>query len=272
MQREDPERLVLGGLLRSAAERHGDQTFLEFADSSRTFGDVDLAANRVANGLAELRVGPGAKVAIMAHNSLAFIEAWLGAARAGAVYVQINTDYKGAILGYQLAKADASHIANDPHLLDRLDAIATGLPQLKHVILASAAPDAPCTLSNGAVVSALSDLMLAPNHSPRVDVKPWDPVAISFTSGTTGPSKGVLASHAHVITFARDWIRAVEFVEGQSIYSCMPLFHAVASWLGVVPAIINVGRIAIVPRFSASGFWDDVRKYKADVAHGIFSM
>jgi len=272
MQREDPERLVLGGLLRSAAERHGDQTFLEFADSSRTFGDVDLAANRVANGLAELRVGPGAKVAIMAHNSLAFIEAWLGAARAGAVYVPINTDYKGAILGYQLAKADASHIVIDPHLLDRLDAIATGLPQLKHVILASAAPDAPCTLSNGAVVSALSDLMLAPNHSPRVDVKPWDPVAISFTSGTTGPSKGVLASHAHVITFARDWIRAVEFVEGQSIYSCMPLFHAVASWLGVVPALLMRGRIAIAPRFSASGFWADVRRFRADVAHGIFSM
>src|SRR5262245_47332412 len=272
MQAEDPERLVLGGLLRSAAQRHGDQTFLEFADSTRTVGDVNLAASRVANGLAELGVGPGAKVAIMAHNSLAFIEAWLGAARAGAVYVPINADYKGAILGYQLAKADASHIVIDPSLLHRLDAIATGLPQLKHVILASAAPDAPCALSNGAVVSALSDLRLAPDHDPRVDAKPSDPVAISFTSGTTGPSKGVLASHAHVITFARDWIRAVEFVEGQSIYSCMPLFHAVASWLGVVPALLMRGRIAIAPRFSASGFWADVRRFRADVAHGIFSM
>jgi len=272
MQAEDPERLVLGGLLRSAAERHGGQTFLEFADSTRTFSDVDLAANRVANGLAELRVGPGAKVAIMAHNSLAFIEAWLGAARAGAVYVPINTDYKGAILGYQLAKADASHIVIDPSLLDRLEAVATGLPQLKHVILASAAADAPGSISNGAVVTTLSDLMLAPDFNPRVDVKPWDPVAISFTSGTTGPSKGVLASHAHVITFARDWIRAVEFIEGQSIYSCMPLFHAVASWLGVVPALMMGGRIAIAPRFSASGFWEDVRRFRADVAHGIFSM
>ncbi len=97
-------------------------------------------------------------------------------------------------------------------------------------------------------------------------------MAISFTSGTTGPSKGVLASHAHVITFARDWIVSTDYTEGQSIYTCMPLFHAVASWLGVVPALINGGRIAIVPRFSASGFWDDVRKYRADVAHGIFSM
>src|SRR5262245_27831383 len=272
MQTEDPRRRVLGGLLRSAAERHGARTFLEFADAKRTFGEVDLTANRVANGLAELRAGRGAKVAIMAHNSLPFIEAWLGAARAGAIYVPINTDYKGEILGYQLAKANATHVVIDPTLLDRLDAVARGLPQLEHVILTSAIPGAPRAISNGAIVTALSDLMLESDREPRVDVMPWDPLAISFTSGTTGPSKGVLASHTHVMTFARDWIRAVEFVEGQSIYSCMPLFHAVASWLGVVPAIMTGGRIAIAPRFSASGFWADVRRFRAEVAHGIFSM
>jgi crotonobetaine/carnitine-CoA ligase len=272
MRTENPERLVLGGLLRSAAERHGDRTFLEFANATRTFSEVDRAANRVANGLVELRAGRGAKVAIMAHNSLAFIEAWLGAARVGAVYVPINTDYKGDILGYQLAKADITHIVIDPTLLDRLDAVAGRLPQLRHVILASATPAAPRAISSGAVVTTLSDLMRASDRDPRVEVMPWDPVAISFTSGTTGPSKGVLASHTHVITFARDWIGAVEFVEGQSIYSCMPLFHAVASWLGVVPAIMMGGRIAIAPRFSASGFWADVRRFRADVAHGIFSM
>jgi carnitine-CoA ligase len=272
MKTDDPQQLVLGALLRATTERHGGRTFLEFADARRTFSEVDLAVNRVANGLAELGAGPGAKVAIMAHNSLAFVEAWLGAARAGAVYVPINTDYKGDILGYQLAKADATHIVIDPTLLERLDAVARGLPRLQHVIVTGAIPAAPCGISNGAVVTPLADLLLAPAHDPAVDVRPWDPLAISFTSGTTGPSKGVLASHAHVISFARDWVRAVEFVEGQSIYSCMPLFHAVASWLGVVPAIMMGGRIAIAPRFSASGFWADVRRFRADVAHGIFSM
>jgi crotonobetaine/carnitine-CoA ligase len=156
--------------------------------------------------------------------------------------------------------------------LERLDTVARKLPQLKHVILTATTPDAPRRISNGAVVSNLSDVMCAPDRDPQVDVMPWDPLAISFTSGTTGPSKGVLASHAHVITFARDWMRAVEFSAGQSIYSCMPLFHAVASWLGVVPAIMVGGRIALAPRFSASRFWHDVRHFRADVVHGIFSM
>jgi len=151
-----------------------------------------------------------------------FLEAWLGAARAGAVYVPINTDYKGDILAFQLAMADVTHMVIDPVLLERLDTVACKLPQLKHVILTATTPDAPRRISNGAGVSNLSDVMCAPDRDPQLDVMPWDPLAISFTSGTTGPSKGVLASHAHVITFARDWMRAVEFSEGQSIYSCMP--------------------------------------------------
>ena len=263
---------VLGELLRDAAETQGDRVLLQFDDEKRSFIETHLAANRAANGLAALGMDRSAKLAIMTGNSLAFIEAWLGAARAGAVYVPINTDYKGDILAYQLAKADASHIVIEPQYLERLDAVASRLPQLRHVILTREAAAAPRRLRGTIEITTLAEVLRAPDRDPGVSVAPSDPLAISFTSGTTGPSKGVLASHAHVITFARDWITAVEYAPGQAIYSCMPLFHAVASWLGVVPAIINGGRIAFAPRFSASRFWDDVRRYEADVAHGIFSM
>jgi len=268
----DPSNgFVLGDLLRTAAEAHGDRTFLQFDDLKHSFAEAHLAANHVANGFAALGVDRDTKLAIMAGNSLAFVETWLGVARAGAVYVPINTDYKGDILAYQLAKADVSHIVIEPDYLERLSAVASRLPQLRHVILTRDAPGAPTRLG-GIELTTLGAVMSAPDADPGVCVAPSDPLAISFTSGTTGPSKGVLASHAHVVTFARDWITAVDYEPGQSIYSCMPLFHAVASWLGVVPAIINGGRIAFAPRFSASRFWDDVRRYEADVAHGIFSM
>jgi crotonobetaine/carnitine-CoA ligase len=263
---------VLGELLRTAADRYGDRTFLQFDAVTRTFAEMHLAANRAANGFAAVGAGPDAKVAIMAGNTLGFVEAWLGLARGGAVYVPINTEYKGDILAFQLAKADVSHIVVEPEFLDRVVAVADRLPKLRHVVLTRPVPDRPQRLGARIDITTLDDLMRAPDHDPGVAVSPATPLAISFTSGTTGPSKGVLASHAHVITFARDWIVAVDYQPGQSIYSCMPLFHAVAAWLGVVPALINGGRIAFAPRFSASRFWDDVRRYRADVAHGIFSM
>ena len=239
----DRTDFILGNLLRSAAARHGDRVFIEFGSVSRTFAEADLIANRTANGFLALGADHTAKVAIMAANSLAFVDAWLGAARAGAVYVPINTDYKGDILRYQLAKADVTHIVIDPPLLERLEAVAASLPRLRHVVLTNPAPGMPSLLHGCITVSTLGDVMTAPDRTPGIEIEPFDPLAINFTSGTTGPSKGVLASHAHVITFARDWIRATDFGEGQSIYTCMPLFHAVASWLGVVPVIINGGRI-----------------------------
>lgn len=272
MSHPENGELVLGRLLRSAAARHGDRVFIECGGISRTFTETDKVANRVANWLADQGVGPGAKIAIMAANSLAFIDAWLGVARAGAVYVPINTEYNGDILRYQLDKADVTHIVVDPHLLDRLEAVAAELSKLVHVVLTHPSPDRLHRLPGRIAVSLLTEGMNGSDADPGVQIASSDPLAISFTSGTTGPSKGVLASHAHVITFARDWIRCTDYGPGQTIYSCMPLFHAVASWLGVVPAMMNGGRLVLAPRFSASGFWDDVRRAGADVAHGIFSM
>jgi len=264
--------LVLGRLLRAAAERHGGRTLLQFGALTRSFDDVDSVTNSVANGLAALGVERGSKVAIMAPNGPAFIDAWLGAIKLGAIYVPINTDYRGDILRYQLGKADITHVVIDPTFLQRLDAVLNGVPKLRHVVLTASDPGRPRLLNGDVEISALADLIQAPDRAPAVDIGASDPMAISFTSGTTGPSKGVLASHSHVITFAMDWIRATGFKERQSIYTCMPLFHAIAAWLGVVPAVIMGGRIAIVPRFSASTFWDDVRRYQSDVVHGIFSM
>jgi carnitine-CoA ligase len=263
---------VLGRLLRATADRDGSRTFLQFGPLTRSFADVDRLTNSVANGLAALGVQQGSKVAIMAPNGPEFVDAWLGAVKLGAVYVPVNTDYRGDILRYQLGKADITHIVIDPTFLERLDAVLDGLPNLRQVVLTAPAPDWPLWLRQDVQISTLADVMQAPDHAPTDDITPSAPMAISFTSGTTGPSKGVLASHSHVITFAMDWIRATEFEERQAIYTCMPLFHAIASWLGVVPAVIMGGRIAIAPRFSASTFWDDVRRYRADVAHGIFSM
>ena len=259
-------------LLRATTERYGDRTFLQFGGLTRSFSDVDRLTNCVANGLAALGVERGSKVAIMAPNGPAFVDAWLGAVKLGAVYVPINTDYRGDILRYQLSKADITHMVIDPAFLERLDAVLDALPQLRHVVVTAPALGRERLVHGGVEVSTLADVMQAPDRAPAVDISRSDPIAISFTSGTTGPSKGVLASHSHVITFAMDWIRATGFKERQSIYTCMPLFHAIAAWLGVVPAVIMGGRIAIVPRFSASTFWDDVRRYQADVAHGIFSM
>ncbi len=266
-----PKDRVLGNLLRRTVERHPDRIFFQFRDVELTYGAFNGIANRTANGLTGLGLPREGKLAIMTPNCPEFLYAWLGGAKTGAVYVPINTDYRGDILRYQLNKADATHMVIDAQYLEQLDAVIENLPQLKHVIVRGGA-DAPERVRARTTVTAFDALLQAPDDEPDVALSYTDPLAISFTSGTTGPSKGVYASNCHVVTFALDWIRANDFRDGDSIYSPLPLFHAIASWLGIVPTIIQGGRMAMVERFSASAFWDDVRRYDVSLVHGIFSM
>ena len=265
------EERVVTARLRAAAERTPEAPFLQFGEEVASYGAFHLRTNRVANALAECGLAGFAKLAIFARNSPGFLEAWFGAAKIGAIYVPINTEYKGEILRYQLHHADVTHIVIDPEFLGVLAEVVAGIPQLRHVILTQPAT-VPDAILQHAAVHLLPDFHTASDRDPGVEVGYDHPHAISFTSGTTGPSKGVLCLNAHVTTFALDWIRFLAFRPHEAIYTPLPLFHAIGAWLGVMPALLSGARITVSPRFSASTYWDDVRRAKADVVHGIFSM
>jgi crotonobetaine/carnitine-CoA ligase len=92
-----------------------------------------------------------------------------------------------------------------------------------------------------------------------------------YTSGSTGPSKGAMCSHALALTCAID---SLDYLDrwGKTIYCPLPLFHAAGLWDGVFSAMIGGGAIAVIDRFHASTFWDDVRAFGAEVCMSVFSM
>lgn len=267
----DLEDRVVARQLRRAAERSPDKPFIVFADRAYHYAAFDSITNSVANTLSRLGLAKGGKVALLARNSAAFVETWFAAAKLGALYVPINTEYKGEVLRYQLNHAEVTHLVIDPEFVDRLAAVVGGLPCLKHVIV-TAGTDTPDELRRAAAIHPFASLRAGVDVEPDVKVRFDDPLAISFTSGTTGPSKGVLVVNAHVVTFALDWIRYMEHQPGETIYTPLPLFHAIGAWLGVLPTVLNESRIVVAQKFSASTYWDEVRAARADIAHGIFSM
>jgi crotonobetaine/carnitine-CoA ligase len=262
------ESRVVGTALRRQAERQPDAPLLTFGDLRQSYGQFDASANRMAHLLSRLGVSKGDRVALMMPNSPEFLWSWFGAAKLGAIYVPINTDYLGDILRYQLAKAEVSHIVIDASFLGRLADVIDGVPTLRHVVVRGAAQSA---LPRVNLVS-VTEMERESASDPGIEQHYTDPHAISFTSGTTGPSKGVLATNCHVTTFALDWIECTGFRPDDRLYSCLPQFHAIATWLGFLPTILSGASATVTERFSASRFWDDVRAANATVAHGIFSM
>src|SRR5437763_665288 len=90
----------------SRVEAHPGRLALRFDSEHYTYEELGALINRTANGLREIGVGPGSKVALMLPNGPRFVACWLGLAWLGATLVPINTRLKGALLAYQLGHAE----------------------------------------------------------------------------------------------------------------------------------------------------------------------
>ena len=254
------ESFVLGDVLRSRAESHGTEPFLRFRDGDLTYRDVDTEANRIARGLIALGVGKGDHVAIMLPNCPELVTLVFALARLGAVAVPVNTANRGEVLRHVLFSSDSTTLVIDQPYLDRLP--LDRLPGLRRLVVRGAAPAGAVTFAS---------LRGRDATEPSAGVTFADLQAIMYTSGTTGPSKGAMVSHSLALTCAYD---SLNFLDrwGKTIYCPLPLFHAAGLWDGVLSAMLGGGSIAVVDRFSASRFWDDVRHFDAQVAMSVFSM
>ena len=95
----------------------------------------------------------------------------------------------------------------------------------------------------------------------KEDVFWYDPFIIMFTSGTTGPSKGALMPHNYGLYMAEICKEAAEYDERDCLYNVLPLFHGNAQVLSTLPALLSGARMVLAEKFSASRFWDDVKKF-----------
>jgi crotonobetaine/carnitine-CoA ligase len=255
------EPFVLGDVLRSRAESHAAEPFLRFRDGELTYRDIDTEANRVAQGLIGLGVGKGDHVAVMLPNCPELVSVIFALARLGAVAVPVNTAHRGELLRHVLSSSDSTTLVIDAEYVDRLP--LSRLPGLARVVVrGGGGPDGTVTFSS---------LRGRDADEPRAGVLFSDLQAIMYTSGTTGPSKGAMVSHSLALTCAYD---SLNFLGrwGKTTYCPLPLFHAAGLWDGVFSALLSGGSLAVVERFSASRFWDDVRHFGAQVAMSVFSM
>lgn len=269
MSKEWPDGLVLGDVLRSRAGTDPTAAFLRFRDGDLSFGEVDALADRYARGLAAEGVGHGDHVAVMLPNCKEFVPLIVALARLGAVAVPVNTAYHGELLRHVLDSADVSTLVVDAGYIDRLPPVVTQVPDLGRVIV------------RGGLRATVGMLGVTTIEWSRLLVHGADPVdggarfsdtqAIMYTSGTTGRSKGAIVSHALALGCAKD---SLDYLDrwGKNVYCPLPLFHAAGLWDGVFAAMLSGGSIGIVERFSASRFWDDVRRFDAQVALSVFAM
>jgi crotonobetaine/carnitine-CoA ligase len=253
----------VGTLLEKQAAIHSDRVLIAFHDSEITFAEAEQSVNRIANGLVRLGVRKGDKVCVMLPNCPEFVYTWLALAKIGAVEVPINTAHRGQVLQYIINHSEAQAVVVDGQFISQLSEIAPDLQAVRTLIVHSSDSStmADSTTLRERVVP-FADLSQNSSAPPRADVGPTALLAIFYTGGTTGPSKGVMISHNFAIWSSRG-TPCFDEVGGTDIYyCCLPLFHAVQLRVVLGPMLAG-SRVALTERFSVRGFWSDIRRYRA---------
>jgi carnitine-CoA ligase len=248
---------IVSALIEDRAERFPERRAVTAEDGTLGYGELRDRAARVGGALAELGVGPGDRVATMLESSLDYLAAWFGIAWSGAVDVPVNTEFKGAFLEHVVRESGASAMVIDSRWLERLADL--DLPDLRHLLLVGPPPAAGVA---GVAVHSFAEALEGP-PAARTERGEADLLYVLYTSGTTGPSKGVMHSNRSALWNARAWIDILELTEEDVAYSMFPIFHVTARSAVITSTLWAGGRVVLRRGFSLRRFWDDVRSSRA---------
>lgn len=268
---------TIHNVLTERARGLGDKIFLTWLATGATlsYRQLDQMTLRVGAGLASAGVRLGSHVGILMDNCPEQLLAILGPARCAFVSVPINSAARGQLLGYFLDRADCEALIVEEALLPRLvDAIGSA-PRVRHVFVArpdrreprekDPAVDLPAEVQ----VHEFSMLLQAPAQLPGEPPSFSALAMLMFTSGTTGPSKAIMFSHAHFIYWGSDVAFHHEYTPTDTAYVFLPLFHGNALLGSTMGSLMAGSAIALTTRFSVSKFWDHVRQSGATVFNGV---
>jgi acyl-CoA synthetase (AMP-forming)/AMP-acid ligase II len=236
-------------LLRRNETEHADRPAVLTADLTWTYADYVAECRRFAALFRRWRPdGKPFHVGVLLDNTPAYLAALGGAALAGATVVGLNPTRQGDNLAHDANHVDLCALITEPRHAPLLDPIRGQLDvDLIRVVGDDLDPDlASVTASEAAV-----------DEDPDVDAT-W---VLVFTSGTTTAPKAVICSQRRLLVTG-ERMRQMLSVEADDVgYLCMPLFHSNSLMVGWMPAMVAGAAVALAPRFSASGWLPDVRRY-----------
>lgn len=267
-------RRTLPQMLQRQAALQPEAPLLSIGGVHWTHADATRIAATRAALLQAAGVRAGDRVASMCGNRAEALEIFVGCGWAGAVAVPINTASKAPQLQYYLRDSQAAMLVIEAAHLPLLDQVDLREMALRTVWVVGATNNTPAD----AAVAAPTLHGLTVLHWPLGSVEaspaavgPGDTLVILYTSGTTGPAKGVICPHGHYVMFGFNSVQMLGVHPGDVLFTTLPLFHINA--LNTFAQASLVGAHAVIhERFSASAFWAGAQHCGATVVYLLGAM
>lgn len=238
--------MLTGDMLRRSAERFPEKDAIIWQDRAISYRALDLAANRFANALVDKGLGKGGKVAIISRNRLEYGIVFFGAARSGGVLVNVSVLYTAEDLVYVLDKADVEILVYEDVFAAKVEEACKSLPRIRELIVLGE----PRSGAQGfdALLASASDA------APAVAIAEDDPFCMTYTGGTTGRPKGVLASHRNRTITAHTVMMHENIDERDVVGIVTPLFHVAALNIMFQPAVLAGATCTFLSKWDVQEF------------------
>jgi crotonobetaine/carnitine-CoA ligase len=272
----DPHQWTLPNVLRQQAARRPDSVYLDVPEEARTwtYRQILTSAEAVAGALLDSGAAAGDHVLMMMRNSSELMRTWFGVGVGGMVEVPINTGYEFEFLAHQIRTAKPVTAVIDDVFAQRFVAIKESCDTIKRYwVVDSGERESALRLLRDAgwIAEPWEDLETGRDVGlPEVGAR--DLAAIFFTSGTTGPSKGVAMPHAQFYFNACQCVSLTRLTADDTYMAVTPLFHGNAQWLAAYPALVAGARFVLRRKFSASRWIDHVRESGVTVTNFLGVM
>ncbi|UOQ42939.1 AMP-binding protein [Halobacillus salinarum] len=282
---------TVGQLLEAQAEKYPDYEAMVYPEKKlrKTYREFNEMTNIAARGLMSLGIEKGEHIAIWSDNKPEWLTSQFATAKAGAVLVTVNTNYRAQELEYLLSQSDAttlilaeefrgtSYIDILKEICPELDSSIKGdlqserLPRLKNVIILSEKEYAGCftwqdilDMSRSTSENALAERQ----HTLHIH----DVINMQYTSGTTGFPKGVMLTHYNIVNNGNQVADCMRLTEEDRLCIPVPFFHCFGCVLGTMAAVSKATTMVILEQFHPEKVLKAVRDEACTGLHGVPTM
>ncbi len=257
----------LANLVEQGARLCPDQPALHFEGETFSYRQLGEASSRAANGFAGLGIGRGDRVALWLPNTVAFVIAYLGVHKLGAVAVTINTALTAEELGFILNDCGARLFLTTAAMYCALPAaeLIAAAPELQHVVLIEGAGE---DTEEGAI--AFADLLRRGAATfCCAEMASDDPALILYTSGTTGFPKGAVLAHGAAIAAVETAVAAFGIAPGDRVLLPLATFHSFGQTAALLPALAAGATLLLHRQFELQPVLRAIEEQKATVFFGV---
>ena len=246
-------------LLQDQARQSPQRLYATFENQSLNIGELSVEAGKVAMALSNLGVKSGDRVAVMLDNSLDYVVLFFALIWLGAIHVPVNTRLRHSSLKFLIGHAKPPFIIIEQDYIEHLDVSScSGLGTT--IISRDPASKSSWKLTTG------KPLNLDLGTISPVEAQSSDVLFIMYTSGTTGPPKGVLVTDKMLRASAYAAALTSDAQAGDRFPIWEPLYHIGAAQL--LPMALEAGvELHFIGAFSASQFWKKVKAVRATQIH-----